>query len=79
MKKKKLTAAIVGVSAIAFIALILFLLVVKLLWAWTVPDLFPGAVKQGLVAESISLSAAFKLSLFIALLLGLARGARVKT
>ena len=27
--------------------LLLALLLVKVVWAWTVPDLFPGAVEQG--------------------------------
>ncbi len=49
--------------AVIFIGLPL--LVVKLLWAWTVPDLFPGAVQQGLVARSISWFTAFKLSIFV--------------
>ncbi len=36
-----------GVLALAAVALVVVLLVVKLLWAWTIPDLFPGAVQQG--------------------------------
>lgn len=56
---------------VVFVALfVLMLLLVKLLWAWTVPDLFPGAVEQGLVAASISWLAALKLALFIAVLGG---------
>ncbi len=42
-----------------------------MLWAWTIPDLFPGAVDQGLVAGSISWLTAFKLALFVALLTGI--------
>ena len=34
--------------------LLLGLLLIKLMWAWTIPDLFPGAVEQGLVADSLS-------------------------
>jgi len=52
------------------------LLLVKLLWAWTVPELFPGAVKTGLIAETISWYAAFKLAIFIAVLAGVARAGR---
>jgi hypothetical protein len=55
--------------------LVLVLLLVKLLWAWTVPDLFPGAVKEGLIAGSISWLAALKVAIFVAVLAGLA-GAR---
>jgi len=42
----------------------------RTLWAWTVPDLFPGAVQQGLVAGSISWFTALKVALFVALLAG---------
>ena len=61
-----------GVMAIAF-------LVIKLLWAWTIPDLFPGAVEQGLVAAEISWLTSFKLALFFGILTGLAKGKTIKT
>lgn len=56
-------------------AFVLVLLLVKLLWAWTVPDLFPGAVATGLVAAKIGWLTALKLALFLAVLFGIA-GAR---
>jgi hypothetical protein len=34
--------------------LLVALLIIKLVWTWTVPDLFPGAVEQGLIAESLT-------------------------
>ena len=40
----------------------------KLLWAWVVPELFPGAVVQGLVVPGLSWSLAFKLVVFIMVL-----------
>lgn len=40
-------------------------LAVKGSWAWVIPDLFPGAVSQGLVAASISWLAGFKLLLLV--------------
>ena len=46
--------AIPGILALVAVYVVIVLLLVKLLWAWTIPDLFPGAVSQGLVAESIS-------------------------
>ena len=49
---------------------LLALLVIKLVWAWTIPDLFPGAVEQGLVAESLSWYASFTLAVLVALLGG---------
>ena len=67
-----LIALFVGIVAIAFLA-------IKLLWAWTIPDLFPGAVEQGLVAAEISWLTSFKLALFFGILTGLAKGKTIKT
>ena len=58
---------------VVVIAVMLFL--VKALWAWTIPDLFPGAVAQGLVAGQISWYTAFTLAVFLGFFAGLA-GAR---
>ncbi|MFV9629516.1 MAG: hypothetical protein ACNYWM_00320 [Methanosarcinales archaeon] len=55
----------------AFIFGFVVLLLLKLLWAWTVPDIFPGAVEQGLVAETISWYTALKLALFMSVTGGL--------
>jgi len=54
------------------VTLVLVLLLVKLLWAWTIPDLFPGAVERGMVAGSISWFTSLKLAIFIAVLAGIA-------
>jgi hypothetical protein len=51
---------------------VVVLLLVKLLWAWTIPDLFPGAVQQGLIAGSIGWLAALKVAIFAAVLAALA-------
>jgi len=56
-----------GIMAIAF-------LVIKLLWAWTIPDLFPGAVEQGLIEAEISWLTAFKLAIFFAILTSASKG-----
>ncbi len=45
--------------------------IISWLWVWTIPDLFPGAVKNGLVAETISWMTGFKISIFIAFLMSL--------
>jgi len=50
------------------------LLLLKVMWAWTVPDLFPGAVKLGLVAREISWMAALKVALFVGVLAGMTGG-----
>jgi len=75
MKKAWWLAIVPGMLALAALAFVLVLLVVKAMWAWTAPDLFPGAVKLGLVADEISWLAAFKVALFVALLAGIS-GAR---
>ena len=64
--------AIPGILALVAVYVVIVLLLVKLLWAWTIPDLFPGAVAQGLVAGSISWFTAFKVAVFVAVLAGLA-------
>jgi ubiquinone/menaquinone biosynthesis C-methylase UbiE len=56
------------------VAFVVALFVIKLLWAWTVPDLFPGAVEQGLVAGSLSWLTAAKLAIFMAVLSGISGG-----
>ena len=62
----------VGTMGLFVGLLLVALLLVKLVWAWTVPDLFPGAVEQGLIAGSLSWWSAFKLAILVALLGALA-------
>ena len=57
---------------LGIVALSFFL--IKFLWAWTIPDLFPGAVEQGLVAAEISWLTSFKLAIFFAILTGASKG-----
>lgn len=68
MKKAWLAAIIPGALAVAAGALVLALFLVKVLWAWTIPDLFPGAVEQGLIASEVSWLTAFKVAIFVAFL-----------
>ena len=56
----------------AGVVFIVFLLI-KLVWAWTIPDLFPGAVEQGLVAREISWYTSLKLAIFIGVVSSFAR------
>jgi len=70
---------VVGGIVVACIAFAVVLLLIKALWAWTVPDLFPGAVQQGLVAGAISWLTAAKIALFVAVLSGLCRGGQAHT
>ena len=73
MTGSKLGGLILAGVAVACIAFVLALFLIKILWTWTVPDLFPGAVEQGLVAKSISWLTAVKLAIFIGVLSGIAR------
>jgi hypothetical protein len=72
MKKSWLVGLIPAVLAIAVGVCVVALLLIKVLWSWTVPDLFPGAVAQGLVAKDIGWLTAFKLALFVAVVAGIA-------
>ena len=75
MNKSKLFKIIPGIIALVLGVAAIMFFVIKLLWAWTVPDLFPGAVEQGLVAAQISWLTSFKLALFV----GLINGARISS
>lgn len=57
---------LVSVAVIFVIAMILF----KFVWAWVVPDLFPGAVQQGLIAADLTWLTALKLAVLVAVLGG---------
>ena len=46
--------AIPGILALIAVCIVIALLPVNYSLAWTIPDLFPGAVAHDLVAESIS-------------------------
>lgn len=54
MEKSKVAMIISGALAIMVIVFVVSMLLIKTLWAWTIPDLFPGAVEQGLIAGSLS-------------------------
>ncbi len=69
-KSKKLLKIIPGISALVIGIMILAFFIIKWLWAWTIPDLFPGAVEQGLIAKEISWFTSFKLALFLAVVGG---------
>ena len=79
MKGSKIAAIVAGAVTLGCVAFVVVLLLVKALWAWTIPDLFPGAVEQGLVARSISWLTALKIAVFIAILSGFCRGAQAHT
>ena len=59
-------AIVIAVAVTFVISLVLF----KFVWAWVVPDLFPGAVAQGLISADLTWFAAFKLAVLVAVLSG---------
>jgi hypothetical protein len=60
------TAVLVAVAVTFIISVIVF----KFVWAWVVPDLFPGAVAQGLISSDLSWLASLKLAVLVAALSG---------
>jgi hypothetical protein len=72
MNKAWMAVLIPSVLLIIVSVFILALLLIKLLWPWTIPDLFPGAADQGLIAREISWYTSFKLAIFVAVLAGIA-------
>jgi uncharacterized membrane protein len=59
-------AILVSVVVTFVIAIVLF----KFVWAWVVPDLFPGAVAEGLIAADLTWVASLKLAVLVAVLGG---------
>lgn len=61
------TAIAIAVAVTFVVSVILF----KFVWAWVVPDLFPGAVQQGLISANLSWFATFKLAVLASLIGGI--------
>ena len=72
MDKKWLFAIVPGVLTLIVGVFIVALFLVKILWEWTIPDLFPGAIEQGLIAKEISWYTSLKVAIFVAALAGIA-------
>ena len=70
-KKTKLLAVIPGIIGLAAIIFVGVFFLIKFMWSWVMPDLFPGAIENGLIASEISWFTAFKLALFVAILQGI--------
>jgi hypothetical protein len=62
---------ITGVTSLLIGAVVAFgigIILVKLLWAWTIPDLLPTAVDQGLIVDDLTWLAAMKIVVLVAIL-----------
>ena len=53
------------------VTFVITVVVLKFVWAWVVPDLFPGAVDQGLISADLSWLATVKLAVLVAVLSGI--------
>jgi hypothetical protein len=60
------TTILITVAVIFVISMVVF----KFVWAWVVPNLFPGAVAQGLIRADLTWLAALKLAVLVAVLSG---------
>jgi hypothetical protein len=63
------TVAITGLIQFA-VMFAISLIVFKVVWAWVVPDLFPGAVAQDLIVADLTWLAAVKLAVLVSVLGG---------
>lgn len=52
------------------IAFVISVIILKFVWGWVVPDLFPGAVNQGLISGNLTWTAALKLGGVVGVLSG---------
>jgi len=76
MSTSRIVGLVITGITVGCIAFVVVLFLIKILWAWTVPDLFPGAAEQGLVAKSLSWLTAGKIALLIAILSGIVGSGR---
>lgn len=73
LKPVGIAAAIIAGLALLPLVILLGLFIIKFVWSWVIPDLFPGAVEQGLIVRELSWYMAFKLSVFVGAMGFLAR------
>ena len=72
--KTLVTGCLLTGLIVACVVFVLMVFLVKFMWAWTIPDLFPGAVEQGLVAGNIGWLTSIKVALMVAVLSAFAKG-----
>jgi len=74
MRRRWFMRIIPGIFILIAAVLVLGLFLVKAMWTWVVPDIFPEAVNQGLIAETISWFTSFKIAIALALFSGFIGG-----
>lgn len=73
LKPVGIAAVIIAGLALLPLVILLGLFIIKFVWSWVIPDLFPGAVEQGLIVRELTWYTAFKLSVFVGAMGFLAR------
>ena len=61
----KVGAWVIGALALLVVLFLAAVVIVKIGWPWVIPDLFPGAVAQGLVVARLTWSQAIKLAIVL--------------
>ncbi len=69
-KVEKGVATGVAILVSVVVSFVIAVIVFKFVWGWVVPDLFPGAVAQGLISEDLTWLASVKLAVLVAVLGG---------
>ena len=62
----RLISTLIALAIFFVISLVVF----RFVWGWVVPELFPGAVAEGLIVEDLTWGTAFKLAVLVAVLSG---------
>jgi len=61
---------VISILVAVAVTFVISVVVFKFVWAWVVPDLFPGAVAQGLISADLTWLATVKLAVLVAVLSG---------
>ena len=61
---------VIAILVAVAVTFVLSVIVFKFVWAWVVPDLFPGAVAQDLISADLTWLATLKLAVLVAVLSG---------
>ena len=62
----RLITILITVAIFFVISLVVF----RFVWGWVIPDLFPGAIAEGLIVDDLTWGTAFKLAVLVAALSG---------
>ncbi len=63
----------VGVLISTVVIFVIGVILLRLLWAWTIPDLFPLAVAQGLIVADLTFLTAMRIVALVAILSSIGR------